>query len=88
MKYRPLQYAEALYDACKDTSEAEQKKIVKNLPQSVFICIYESICFELKVKFCLAVCVQCKMARLLLYYRVTVNRRHFQMTILRKTQNI
>ena len=29
MKYRPVQYAEALYDACEDTSEAEQKKIVK-----------------------------------------------------------
>ncbi len=29
MKYRPVQYAEALYDTCEGTSEAEQKKIIK-----------------------------------------------------------
>lgn len=29
MKYRPLQYAEALYDTCEGKSEAEQKKIIK-----------------------------------------------------------
>ena len=29
MKYRPLQYAEALYDICEGKGEAEQKKIIK-----------------------------------------------------------
>lgn len=29
MKYRPVQYAEALLMACQEKSEAEQKKIVK-----------------------------------------------------------